>query len=113
MAFDTKESLPLNETDSPQQFDVKVGDEKVLNKYKNRALLIVYPPPGPAALQWTEAHNGKMVIYCGEGRGGVNADQTFFDALETNFEIKTVVKDFEPFGTKSFERMWVLQRKKV
>jgi hypothetical protein len=109
-AFDNMEFLPI--PDEEKQFPVeKTKDANVLRQYGNRALLLVYPPPGPMALTALEAHNGKVLIYCGEGRGGANANDDFFDRLESQFKVIKTVTEFERFGTMSFERMWIMTRK--
>jgi len=108
VAFDSDESLPI--PDEQKKFNVKRGDPSVLSKHKNRALLLVYPPPGSMAEASVKAHSGAVVVYCGEGRGGVNASKEFFDILEDKFIVTRQVEKFEQFGTKSFERLWVLRR---
>ena len=45
--------------------------------------MLVYPPPGDMALevvkQYSKFEGNDIVIYVGEGRGGANANQEFFD----------------------------------
>jgi hypothetical protein len=111
IAFDNEQELPV-QTDK-KLFPVKKADPSVLKKYSDRALLLVYPPGGEnsMALDSVKSHQGKVVIYCGEGIGGVNGTKEFFHYLEENFRVEDQVTSFETFGTKSFERMWILRRK--
>lgn len=51
-------------------------------RFSRRALLLVYPPPGPMARNCLEAYQGNVLFYVGEGRGGANGDAEFFDTLE-------------------------------
>jgi len=101
------------------------GDEGVLNTNRpggaelgRRALLLVFPPPGPMAAQCLGAYSGSTVAYVGEGRGGVNGDGTFFDALEgraTGGEgddwdlVET--HDLAPFPG-GHERLYIFKRKR-
>ena len=64
--------------------EVELGDERVLARRDlyRRALLLVFPPRGPMAGNCLAAYQGDTLIYVGEGRGGVNGDAAFFDALE-------------------------------
>ena len=110
IAYDSMESLPLPK--EKQAFPVEKGEPNVLAKHKDRALLLVYPPPGVMAEECLQNYKGPVVIYCGEGVGGANASVRFFQELETHFDCEAVVTEFERFGTKSFERMWVMRRKK-
>eukprot|EP00050_Salpingoeca_kvevrii_P017483 m.65594 g.65594 ORF g.65594 m.65594 type:complete len:70 (+) comp7578_c0_seq7:883-1092(+) len=57
-----------------------------------------------------ERYRGDTLIYVGEGRGGVNANDAFFDELERSWICTKVVK-LDPFP-QCFERLFVLQRRK-
>eukprot|EP00967_Tisochrysis_lutea_P118670 scaffold193022_cov50-Tisochrysis_lutea.AAC.2 len=76
---------------------------------KDRTLLLVYPPPGPMAAAALKAYGGRFMLYVGEGRGGYNADRSFFDALEANWRLKSVVR-LAPFRG-GFEKLYVLKRR--
>jgi hypothetical protein len=62
----------------------------IFRKWENRGrvLLLVYPPPGSMAALALDAYRNvdpiwnDTIIYVGEGRGGVNADDMFSDMLE-------------------------------
>lgn len=95
---------------------------------EGRILLLVYPPPGSMALETLRAYTSRSpqndtLIYVGEGRGGANADDEFFNLLEgcesgaekvTQSSMVWVlhyVMDLAPFGRgKGFERMFVFKR---
>ena len=110
-----------------------------VQKSRGRALLLVYPPPGPMALQTVLAylkaspdyHNAKYkndtVVYVGEGRGGANADESFFDYFlsrnttdnnggdkeeeEPQWILEKVMDVHTCPGGKGYEKMFVFQRK--
>lgn len=110
VAYDNMQTLPL-----PLEpvFPVKCTQdtEQVIKNHSDRALLLVYPLPGDMALRCVQSYSGDTVIYCGEGMGGVNADDAFFVYLEEHFYLCKLVTEFERFGNLSFERMWILKRK--
>jgi len=98
---------------------------------RGRVLLLVYPPPGPMAIETVKSYvdiyskGNDTVIYCGEGYGGANANDDFFEYF-LNFEDKNMrdvdegfayrwcvlkVMDILPAcGGKGYEKMFVLQR---
>lgn len=82
---------------------------------RGRALLLVYPPPGDMAVRTVRAYSavpqGKhTLVYVGEGRGGANADEDFFRLLEESGWIVTKVLPVKSFGTKGYEKMYILQK---
>ena len=84
---------------------------------RNRVLLLVFPPSGPMAreavqqyISWSRMGND-TVVYVGEGRGGANADESFFSMLEDGpwallhcLDLPTCV------GGKGYEKLFVFQR---
>jgi hypothetical protein len=90
---------------------VKPGGVNALREESSqgRALLLVYPPPGPMASEALRVYCGKVLLYVGEGRGGYNADNTFFDALEARWRVKAVLK-LAPFRG-GFEKLYLLKRR--
>ena len=93
-------------------------------KHRGRILLLVYPTPA-LAIQSLEAYSAMgpendTVVYVGEGRGGANASDDFFDFLETSGDdrdgkIRWVLLDVlqvRPFGTKGFEQLYIFQKMK-
>jgi hypothetical protein len=93
---------------------------------RGRILLLVYPPPesdmAVAALQAYDrviGHtkmdaNGNvgMLVYVGEGRGGANANDAFFDYLEdpANNWILHRVMNVVSFGSKGYEKLYIFQK---
>ena len=83
-----------------------------------RALLLVFPPPGPMAKACLDAYAGDTVLYVGEGRGGCCADGAFFDALEPyggaakkrgSGWALSAVEDLAPFPG-GHERLYIFKR---
>jgi hypothetical protein len=57
------------------------------------------------------APENDTVVFVGEGRGGANADDTFFDMLEAgDWILVDVVAVLRPPGDKGHEKMFILQR---
>lgn len=86
---------------------------------RGRILMLVYPPPGPMALETVRAYvnvfpeGNDTVVYIGEGRNGANASDEFFDFFLEGGWVLVSVLDVEPaVGGKGYEKMFVLQRAK-
>ena len=111
---------------------MKGQDAVGLIKNRGRVLLLVYPPPGKMAIdvvkQYTKFDGNDTIIYVGEGVGGANADQEFFDYFLNKNSVSEEGKEGDKYrwyvmetldiedvlgGGKGFERMFVLQRFKV
>lgn len=84
---------------------------------RGRVLLLVYPPPGEMA--WNIVQNyvdaapeqNDTVVFVGEGRGGANANDAFFDYLERGDWILLKMMDVKkPPGDKGYEKVFVFQR---
>ena len=104
---------------------------------RGRILLLVYPPPGSMAVETVKAYvdsssssssssssilssqytrelpsslRNDTVVYVGEGRGGANADDTFFDYLEAGGWIlnQTMEVGTAP-GGKGCEKLFVFK----
>jgi len=74
------------------------------------ALLLVFPPPTPMALDALDAFAGRVVLYAGEPRGGANGTDAFFDALGARYYVAaTVALDPFPGGV---EKLFVLRRRR-
>ena len=74
------------------------------------ALLLVFPPPTPMAVNALEAFEGRVVLYAGEPRGGANGNDAFFDALDARYYVAaTVALDPFPGGV---EKLFVLRRRR-
>ncbi|KAG9405978.1 hypothetical protein AC1031_003900 [Aphanomyces cochlioides] len=122
IAFDNMASLPLRGQVKPNpDFSQNVikGDESVLlhrPDLRGRVLLLIFPDPGSMASRCLSNYIDSSVkndtlVYVGEGRGGANADDKFFDMLETSGEWTLErTLPLEPFGTKGFERFFIFRR---
>lgn len=148
LAYDNMEQLPL----SPMVYHKhtlpanKYFYDKVrqlshidaVQESRGRVLLLVYPPPGPMALETVRAylnascgHYGGLrndtVVYIGEGRGGANADDAFFDfflSCEQNAKkgvdgvqrqdcwvIEKVMDVNTSPGGKGYEKLFIFRRR--
>ena len=91
---------------------VASGDENALTGRRilkqNRTLLVVFPE-GDLLLKCLGKYKGDVVLFVGEGRGGVNGGERVFDCLEENFKVEKVI-EVAPFGD-GHERLWVLRRR--
>eukprot|EP00439_Symbiodinium_sp_Y106_P066242 s853_g10.t1 len=89
--------------------DVQQADaEEALGRSRGRTLLLVYPPPGPMAMRCLASYTGDVLLYVGEGRGGVNADGPFFDALSVGWTLEEAIElDTLP---GSYEKLYLLRR---
>lgn len=77
--------------------------------YTAISLLLVYPPPGDMALRCLHEYRGDTLVYVGEGRGGANASDEFFDGLDAEWDVKNIL-DLDPFP-QCFERLFLLRRR--
>ena len=92
---------------------------------RGRVLVLVYPPAGSdMALEAARAYdeipitttseskvrNSKILVYVGEGRGGANANDAFFDYLEQNGWILERILPVKAFGSKGYEQLFVLRK---
>jgi len=55
--------------------------------------------------------SGNTVLFVGEGRGGANASDSFFDKLQAEWHVERVL-DVHPFPG-GFERLFCLKRKQA
>eukprot|EP00752_Nemacystus_decipiens_P016351 g14623.t1 len=93
----------------PQVGKVLPGDEHAIRLHRDKTLLLVYPPPGDTAVRCLREYTGDALAYVGEGRGGVNANDAFFDGLNAEWEVTSVV-ELDPFP-QCFERLFLLRRR--
>jgi hypothetical protein len=129
LAYDDMSELPLdariyNDRTQPYHdfFDSQVRKshsvESVLQQWqcRSRVLLLVFPPPGDMAFHAASAYVdvspvfNDTIVYVGEGRGGANADDDFFDLLESGDWVLVKVMPVQSFGDKGFEKLYVLKR---
>jgi hypothetical protein len=91
---------------------VRRGDERKLRSFwvrrADRTLLVVYPE-GDLLVKCLENYDGAVVLFVGEGRGGVNGSAKSFDYVEKRFDVEKIVP-VRPFGD-GHEKLWVLRRK--
>ena len=142
-AYDSMEELPLspkvyhrNTIPANKYFFDKVYRSSHIDAVQGangRVLLLVFPPPGPMALETVMAYlnasprysgscKNDTVVYVGEGRGGANADEAFFDyflGCNTSCEdtekhewvLEKVMGVLTCPGEKGYEKMFVLRRR--
>jgi hypothetical protein len=68
-------------------FDVKQGDEKIIDKYPNHTLFLCWIEYcGVYGYKALKRYKGKYFIHIGEGRGGCTGEDDFFDYLDTHFK---------------------------
>ena len=87
---------------------------------RGRVLLLVYPPPGPMAIESVQAYvdvyaeGNDTVVYVGEGRGGANANDEFFDYFCSDgaWVVENVMAVKPSPGGKGYEKLFVLRRVK-
>ena len=108
LSFDNQSALPMEGL--PPVGEVSVGDEKEIAKHRKRTLMLVYPGPTDMAINALNSYKGNRLLYVGESRGGINANEAFFDALEKGWDVEKVV-EVEPFPD-GFEVLWVMKRRK-
>lgn len=89
-------------------YPVRRVETKALALYRPRTLLLVYPQRDTAE-QALASHFGETIIYIGEGRGGANASESFFDTLSRHYDVERRV-DVHPFAG-GLEKMFVLRRR--
>jgi len=131
LAYDNNASLPLNTHiynqytrphhdyfGSVQKIDSTADLGRILRSWacRGRALLMVYPPPGSMAKETLEIYleaspDNDTLIYVGEGRGGANGDEAFFDLLENGgWILIDILEVFRPPGDKGYEKLYILHR---
>jgi hypothetical protein len=88
---------------------------------RGRILLLVYPPPASnmavdAVRTYDHVnphatHPG-IIVYVGEGRGGCNANDEFFDYMENPDHGWILEKVLQPisFGSKGYEKMYIFRK---
>ncbi|GKY99581.1 hypothetical protein MPSEU_000912400 [Mayamaea pseudoterrestris] len=132
LAFDDYSALPLNPdiyhsktVAHHQYFYDKVQDcsktsiSTILRSWpcRGRVLLLVYPHQNDMAIDALKAYQqadpirNDTIVYIGEGRGGVNANEAFFDALESGQWMLERIIPVRVFGTKGYERLYILRRR--
>jgi hypothetical protein len=131
LAYDNMSALPLNPEvyhkrtkpyhdyfyDNVQNVD-SISDVLKQWQCRSRVLLLVYPSPDSGmAVEAIQAYAeisplNDTVVYVGEGRGGANANDAFFDYLENGEWILWQILPVRVFGTKGFEQLYIFKRRK-
>lgn len=72
--------------------EVLHGDEQIAAKYPRRTLMLCWPPYNtPMAAATLDAYQGRTLVYIGEGEGGCNASDEFFEELRDYWtEVATI-----------------------
>lgn len=83
---------------------------------RGRVLLLVYPSLDDMAVTAIQEYArvstlNDTVVYVGEGRGGANANDAFFDYLENGEWIFCKILPVKSYGTKGYEKLYVLKRR--
>jgi len=138
LAFDNMQQLPLSPkiyhertVPAKQYFYDKVKLASHVDAVKGfasrgRVLMLVYPSPGKMALETVKAYiessdQNDTIVYVGEGIGGANADEEFFNyflgktndkSQEAEWVLLKVMEVRRSPGGKGYEKMFVFQRKK-
>jgi len=139
LAFDNMQELPLSPkiyhqrtVPAKQYFYDKVKLASHIDAVKGfasrgRVLMLVYPSPGSMALETVKAYvessdQNDTVVYVGEGIGGANADEDFFNYFlgktgdspkEAEWVLLKVMEVKRSPGGKGYEKMFVFQRKRL
>ena len=81
-----------NEQANGQFTKVLKGGPEVLKKYPNYNLFLCWPPYNdPMAFECLNTFTGRYLIYVGEGGGGCNGDNKFWELLCSDYkEIKII-----------------------
>ena len=95
-------------------------------KHRGRILLLVYPTPALAYQSLTAyaalGPENDTVVYVGEGRGGANAQDDFFDVLEGGGDnddeydsgwVLLEVLPVRPFGSNGFEKLFIFRKRRT
>ena len=112
VAYDDFSALPLPRKPAENQ-GVLRGNESVLSGWRlhlrPRTLLVVYPE-GDLLLRCLSRYRGEVLLFVGEGRGGVNATEETFDLLERDWVVERTVQ-VRPFDG-GYEKLWVCRRRR-
>ncbi|KAL3942376.1 MAG: hypothetical protein SGBAC_003408, partial [Bacillariaceae sp.] len=133
LAYDDMSNLPLNthiynqytqphhdHFGNVKKLESRTDTTKVLRSWacRGRALLLVYPSPDDMAKSIVQEYvnvgpENDTIIYIGEGRGGANGNDAFFDYLESGEWILSKVLNVKsPPGNKGYEKVYILHRQK-
>lgn len=70
-------------------FDLRTGGPEFAAAHPDRTLFICWPPyDDPMAADCLKAYNGRRLLYVGEGWGGCNGNEEFWNILNEKWEEK-------------------------
>ena len=130
LPFDDMSELPLSPqvyhrlTAPAREYFANVRKSSHVDALRNkwetrgRVLLLVYPPPGPMAIESLQAYldvypeGNDTLVYVGEGRGGANANDAFFDYIcfDGSWAVEKIMDVEASPGGKGYEKCFVLRR---
>lgn len=139
LAFDNMQHLPLSPkiyhertVPAKQYFYDKVKLASHVDAVKGfasrgRVLMLVYPSPGEMASETVKAYmetsdQNDTVVYVGEGIGGANASEEFFNYFlgkigdsqdESEWVLLKVMEVKRSPGAKGYEKVFVFQRRRL
>ena len=133
LAFDDYSAVPINpnafggrskSNEAIKEYfysNVQVGDQNTAFGLNNqvtpaygRVLLLIFPGPDDMAIKSLQKYvnqgqKNDYLVYVGEGRGGANANEEFFDFLENQNWVLENVFGLDPIGN-GFERAFFFRR---
>lgn len=95
-------------------FNVQIGSyEKLLDsEYKDHVLMLCWPPyDDPFALNCLNAYCGNTLIFIGEGAGGCNACENFYDELYRSWDRVKVIHIPQWYGLH--DQLNIYKRKNI
>ena len=88
--------------------EVVTGGPEQAAEHPERTLFLCWPPPGdPMAAHALAVYQGERVVFIGEWNPKTAADETFFAALEANWELEEAYELPRWFGMKDRLSAWV------
>jgi hypothetical protein len=89
---------------------VREGNESVVKDHQDRALFLCWPPYNEEmAFRCLAEYKGKTLLYVGEGEGGCNASDSFFNLIEKKFTEEDCVE--LPVWYGIHDRLFIFERK--
>lgn len=104
------DKMPFFNYTRKKWFKVMKGTPKVLREYSNRTLFLCFPSRKTSmANDSLKYWKGKYLIFIGEYRSGLNANDVFFNRLDSHFTLKTTKDLFNWEGM--YNKLKIYQRK--
>jgi len=90
-----------------QWFDVQSGGTNSVEAHPDRTLFLCWPPySDPMAEDALAGYEGRTVVYIGEGHGGCNATDAFFDALDADWTCDCTLEIPQWDGIRDYLTIW-------